>query len=51
MARVLVVIVTFNALKWIQKALRSVEKSSLPADVILIDNGSTDGTLPLVRTD
>ena len=51
MAKVLVVIVTFNALKWIQKALRSVENSSLPADVVLIDNGSTDGTLPLVRTD
>lgn len=51
MARVLVVIVTFNALKWIQKALRSVEKSSLPADVLVIDNGSTDGTLPLIRTD
>ena len=51
MAKVLVVIVTFNALKWIQKCLRSVEKSTLQADVVLIDNGSTDGTLPLVRTD
>ena len=51
MAKVLVVIVTYNALKWVQKCLRSVEKSTHPADVVLIDNGSTDGTLPLVRTD
>ena len=51
MANILVVIVTYNALKWVRKCLRSVEKSSLPADVVLIDNGSTDGTLPLVRTD
>ncbi|MCR4824724.1 MAG: glycosyltransferase family 2 protein [Bacteroidales bacterium] len=51
MAKILVVIVTYNALKWIQRCLSSVERSSLPADVLMIDNGSTDGTLPLVRTD
>ena len=51
MARVLVVIVTYNALKWVKKCLRSVEKSTVPADVLVIDNGSTDGTLPLIRTD
>ncbi len=51
MAKVLVIVVTWNALKWIRRCLRSVERSSLPADVLLIDNGSTDGTLPLVRTD
>ena len=51
MARVLVVIVTYNALKWVKKCLTSVEKSTLPADVLVIDNGSTDGTLPLIRTD
>ena len=51
MADVLVIIVTYNALKWVGKCLRSVENSTHPADVVLIDNGSTDGTLPLVRTD
>ena len=51
MARVLVVIVTYNALKWVKKCLRSVEKSTVPTDVLVIDNGSTDGTLPLIRTD
>lgn len=51
MPKILVVIVTYNALKWVKKCLNSVEKSSLPADVLVIDNGSTDGTLPLIRTD
>jgi len=50
MADILVVIVTFNAEKWIKKCLKSLEKSSLPADVVVIDNGSTDQTLPLIRT-
>ncbi|MBR5724922.1 MAG: glycosyltransferase family 2 protein [Bacteroidales bacterium] len=49
MAKILVVIVTFNARKWVKKCLKSVEKSSLPADVLLVDNGSTDDTLALVR--
>ena len=51
MADVLVIIVTYNALKWVGKCLRSVEKSTHPADVVIVDNGSTDGTLSLVRTD
>ena len=51
MADVLVIIVTYNALKWVSKCLRSVENSTHPADVVVIDNGSTDGTLPLIRTD
>ena len=49
MAKVLVVIVTFNAKKWVRKCLKSVEKSSLAADVVVIDNGSADDTLALVR--
>ena len=51
MANILVIVVTYNALKWVGKCLRSVERSSLPADLVVIDNGSTDGTLPLIRTD
>ena len=51
MAKILVVIVTYNAVKWVRKCLGSLEKSSLQADVLVVDNGSTDGTLPLIRTD
>jgi len=51
MANILVVIVTFNAAKWVRKCFRSLEKSTLPADVLVIDNGSTDGTLDRIRRD
>ena len=51
MANILIVIVTWNARKWVRKCLRSVEKSSLQADVVVIDNGSTDGTPALIRSD
>ena len=42
--KLLVVIVTYNAMKWIDKCLRSLEKSTFPNDVYIIDNGSSDGT-------
>jgi len=42
---VTVVVVTFNALPWIEQCLESVRGH----DTIVVDNGSTDGTLELVR--
>jgi len=42
---VTVVVVTWNALPWIEECLRSVAGE----DVIVVDNGSTDGTVDLVR--
>ena len=49
MPRILVIIVTYNAMKWVRKSLKGVEKSTLPADVLVVDNGSTDGTLERIR--
>lgn len=51
MANILVVIVTFNACKWVRKCLKSLEKSTLPADVLVVDNGSADGTLERIRAE
>jgi N-acetylglucosaminyl-diphospho-decaprenol L-rhamnosyltransferase len=45
MASVSVVVVTFNALPWIERALESVRGY----ETIVVDHGSTDGTLELVR--
>ena len=42
---VAVVVVTFDALPWIERCLESVHGY----DVIVVDHGSTDGTLELVR--
>ena len=47
MPDVSVVVVTYNALPWIERCLASVEGSG--AEIIVVDHGSTDGTLELVR--
>src|SRR5580765_1428923 len=45
MAEVSVVVVTYNALPWVERALESVRGH----ETIVVDHGSTDGTLELVR--
>jgi GT2 family glycosyltransferase len=40
-----VVVVTYNALPWLEQALESVAAY----DTVVVDNGSTDGTVALVR--
>ncbi len=47
--RILVIIVSYNAMPWLDRCLGSVRQSSLPADVLMVDNGSTDGTPEHVR--
>ena len=49
MNRVLVIVVTYNAMKWVDRCFGSVMLSRLPADVIVIDNGSTDGTPEYIK--
>lgn len=49
MTHILVIIVTYNGLKWMEKCLGSIRKSSVPLDTIIIDNGSTDGTQDFIR--
>ena len=43
--RVSVVVVTYNALPWIERCLESARGH----ETIVVDHGSTDGTLELVR--
>ena len=39
-----VVIPAYNAAKSVEKTVRSVIASTIPVDVIVVDDGSTDGT-------
>lgn len=44
MADTLVIIVTYNGRRWIEKAVSSVRASEREADIFVVDNASTDGT-------
>ncbi|HMH22010.1 MAG TPA: glycosyltransferase family 2 protein [Puia sp.] len=43
------IIVTYNGLTWIAKCLDSLAQGSYPCPVLVIDNGSTDGTLAYIE--
>jgi hypothetical protein len=47
MAEVTAIVVTYNAAPWIEHSLESVRGTQ--AELIVVDNGSTDGTVELVR--
>lgn len=44
-----VIIVTFNGIQWIEKCLNSVFQSSIKSIPIVIDNGSSDGTVSFIK--
>jgi GT2 family glycosyltransferase len=45
MAEVAAVVVTYDALPWVERCLESVRGH----ETVVVDNGSTDGTVELVR--
>ena len=50
MNRVLVVIVTYNGMRWLQRCLDSVRSSSVKADIFVCDNGSDDGSVDFIES-
>lgn len=44
------IIVTYNGGRWIEKCLNSLIGSSYPTKIIVVDNGSKDSTVSLVRS-
>lgn len=49
MMKVLTIIVSYNFEPWIDRCLGSLKASTLPTDVIVIDNGSSDRTVDIIR--
>ena len=47
--KILVIIVTYNAMKWAEKCFTSLRNSSVTSDVIVVDNGSTDGSQEFIH--
>lgn len=48
-AKVLVIIVTYNAMQWIERCFSSLSSSLIIPDVYIVDNGSEDGTQDFIR--
>ena len=44
------IIITYNGVKWIEKNIRALIESSIKTDIIIIDNGSEDGTQKIVKS-
>lgn len=47
----LAIVVTFNAGPWIRACIKSTLESSIDLDCMVIDNGSTDGTIEILRSE
>lgn len=50
MNKVLVIVVTYNAMQWVERCLNSIFSSSIPLDVYIVDNGSTDGSQDYIKS-
>ena len=48
--RILVIVVTYNGMPWLDRCLGSVRASEVPADLYVWDNDSTDGSPDFVRS-
>ena len=47
--KLLVIIVTYNAIQWAERCFNSLQNSSIVPDVFVVDNGSTDGTQAYIQ--
>lgn len=48
-SKVYVIIVTYNAMKWVDKCLGSLQKSEMPCVPVIVDNLSKDETVSYIR--
>jgi len=49
MEKILAIIISYNFEPWLDKCLPSLLQSDTPCDILVIDNGSTDNTLSIVK--
>lgn len=48
-SKVYIIIVTYNAMKWIDRCLSSIKSSNVKAEVVVVDNCSRDETLSYIK--
>ncbi len=49
MDKLLVIVVTYNGMKWLDESFSSVLNSTVRADLFIVDNGSTDGSVDFIE--
>ncbi|AOW19506.1 glycosyltransferase family 2 protein [Urechidicola croceus] len=47
--KIYIVIVTYNGMNWLKKCLDSVLNSSIPLEIVIIDNNSSDATVSFIK--
>lgn len=47
--KLLVIVVTYNAMQWAERCFDSLKASSIENDVFVVDNGSSDGTRDFIK--
>lgn len=47
--KIFIIIVTYNGMKWLDQCFTSLQQSTAPVKIIVIDNGSTDGSIQFIR--
>lgn len=47
--KILIIIVTYNAMRWAEHCFNSLRNSTITPDVYVVDNGSTDGTQAFIQ--
>ena len=47
--KTLAIVVTYNGAQWVDRCLGSLHDPSFPVDTLVVDNGSTDGTLTIIE--
>ena len=50
MLHIYCIIVTYNGMRWLERCLSSLYRSTIQISPIVVDNGSTDGTIEYIRT-
>lgn len=47
--KLLVIVVVYNGMRWLNKCLPSVNNSTVKGDLFIVDNGSTDGSIQYIK--
>ena len=48
--KILAIIVTYNGMQWYDRCFSSLETSTIPLDIYVVDNASSDGTAAYIKT-